>query len=173
MSRSARANVALARQLGIRITEDAGPRGIEDLQRIAGSVVAGETGADAPDTQRLLPLLHAPGRGGIFFADDGSELLAAAAIVHFGARASLLVAAADSLIAEAPAPALLQFEVMRRAKARHCLEYDLGTLSARLGAFGGIASARVGPVDIVFAPTAYERFTAGGRASVGVPGPGR
>ena len=159
MSRSARASIALARQLGIRISEDAGPQGIADLRRLAERAVAVETGADTPDTERLLPLLQVAGRGGILFAEDGSERLAGAALVHFGARATLLVAAADSLVADAPAPALLQFEVMRRAKARHCQEYDLGVLSTRLGAFGGVTGSRVGPIDIVFSPAAYERST--------------
>lgn len=159
MARSARASVALARQLGIRITEDAGPEGIADLRRLVERSVAVETGMDAPDAERLLPLLQVGGHGGILFAEDGTERLAGAALVHFGARASLLVAAADSLVADAPAPALLQFEMMRRAKVRHCQEYDLGALSSRLAAFGGVARPRVGPVDIVLSPAAYERFT--------------
>ena len=160
MSRSARASVALARQLGLRIAEDAGPGGIQDLHTLAAGAAAMGTGAAAPDTLRLLPLLHSAGRGGIFFAEDGIRRVAVAAIVQFGARATLLMTAADSLIAEAPAPALLQFEIMRRTKARHCLEYDLGPHSARLRPFGGIAQARIGPIDIVFSPSAYERRAA-------------
>ena len=168
MSRTARASVALARQLGLRITEDGGPRGVNDLRRLVERTVVTETGAETPDAERLLPLLQDTRHGGIFFAEDGEERLAGAAILQFGARATLLVAAADSLVADAPAPALLQFEVMRRAKAHHCQEYDLGRLSTQFGTFGGASRTQVGPIDIVFSPTPYERFSRAGPEGSGL-----
>ena len=77
-----------------------------------------------------------------------------------GNPADLATWKAQARAGEAPAPALLQFEIMRRAKARRCLEYDLGDLGGRLGTLGGVTAQQVGPIDIVFSAAAYERSAA-------------
>lgn len=163
-----RSRIALARQLRIRTSEETGPAGVEALLAMVEGEAPNSTGAPTSDASRLLPLLHSPGRGGIFFAEDGITRLAGAATVHFGNRATLLLAAAAVSVPDAPAAALLQFEVMRRAKHRHCLEYDLGSLSGQSRLFEGIGGPSrdlVGTVDIILDAGAHAAFRSKERTS--------
>ena len=173
MAPATRSLIALARQLGLAIEEDATDHGIADLIRIAGRSGVRSTGIRAPDTERLLPLLRTPGRGGIFFAADGSERLAGAAVVVFGGRATLIVACAVDAARQALAPTLLQFEMMRRMRGRHCATYDLGEFATRGTLFEGLGGERrtlVPPLDLILDASTYAafpRYQGGASVSVG------
>jgi hypothetical protein len=164
MAPATRAQIALARQLGLTISEDSTDHGIADLVRLAGRSGVRSTGLRSPDTVRLLPLLHLPGRGGIFFAEDAGTRLAGAAVLTFGARATLLVACAVDAARQSLAPALLQFEVMRRMRGRHCALYDLGEFATRGPLFeglGGERTERVPTLDLVLDAAAYAAVAGG------------
>ena len=153
MTPETRGQIALGRRLGLQVSEDASDRGIEDLLRLS-DVDAFRT----PEAVQLLPLLRQPGHGGIFFAEDGGTRLAGAAVVTFGGRATLLLAGAGGATAQGLAPTFLQFEIMRRMKARHGNRYDLvttGDLHGLLAGLGGESQRLVGPLDIVFDQVSY------------------
>lgn len=158
MAPTARAHIALARRLGLRVAEDAGDRGMEDLFRLAG-----EGPPLTHDLSRLLPLLRRPGCGGIFFAEDRGARLAGAAVVTFGGGATLVLDGTVGMGVQAPAATFLQFELMRRLKARHCHRYHLPGPALQLPrceALGASSRALMPPVDIVFDPAAYADFAA-------------
>lgn len=158
MAPAVRARIAIARQLGVRVIEDAGERGIDALLRLSEEATA----PPGPEVLQLLPYLRLPGRGGIFFVEDGEERLAGAAIVTFGNQATLLHSVARDPAGQGPTPTFLQFEMMRRAKARHCHHYDLTAPAGRtdaLDGLGGEIRRFIPAIDIVFDTVSYASFS--------------
>ncbi|HTK56103.1 MAG TPA: peptidoglycan bridge formation glycyltransferase FemA/FemB family protein, partial [Gemmatimonadales bacterium] len=111
--------------------------------------------------------------GTLYFAELGDRRLAAAITIHCGGRATYFFGASHPEGREHMAPYLLQFEMMRRAKARHCAWYDLWGIAPRDAPghrwaaisefklkFGGRRLSLVPTLDLVLDRDRYQAYRA-------------
>ncbi len=127
MKPKGRYNIHLARRHGVTVSEDRSARGLADFVRIhADTARRREIDAKSPGYfGRLLSLLSLRRQIGIFFAEYQGRRLATALVVHFGRRATYFYGGSLDEDRHLMAPYLLQFEILRHAKAKGCECYDL------------------------------------------------
>jgi GNAT acetyltransferase-like protein len=159
MAPVARSHIALGRRFGLTVTEDWTEGGVTDLLDMmrVGRKRDPQWPAIEVELTRAIPQLLQRRQGMLCFAEDGGTRLAGAMVVHFGPRATCIAAGALQEGRQVIAPTLLQFEMMRRAKAHGCTWYEapVGGITLDLG---GAPDALTPPLDIVFDPQGYEAF---------------
>jgi lipid II:glycine glycyltransferase (peptidoglycan interpeptide bridge formation enzyme) len=173
MKPKGRYNIRLAQRHGVRVVEDQSERGVRDFFNIYSRTV-GRQGLDLKPLdyfRKLVAILCARGQVSIFFAEYRARRLATALVVYFGRSATYFFGGSLAVHRRVMAPYLLQFEIMRCAKARGCDWYDLWGV-APLGAtddpwedisvfkrkFGGMELNLVPTLDYVYDRAAYELY---------------
>lgn len=175
MKQKGRYSVRVAQRHGVSVVEGTSGRDIEDFLAIYGETAARQ-GLDAKPPeyfQALVPMLSSLGRGSVFFAEHQGERLAAAVVVRFGRRATYFFGGSLGSRRHVMAPYLLQFEIMRWAKALGCEWYDLWgvapegepdhpwrSISVFKRKFGGQEVGLVPTLDYVYDPAAYDGYLA-------------
>jgi len=175
MKPKGRYNIRLARRHGVRVVEDLSERGVSDFYKIYGRTAARQKIDLKPHSyfRKLVEILSARGQVSIFFAEYHGRRIATAFVVYFGRRATYFFGGSFALHRRVMAPYLLQFEIMRDAKAKGCDWYDLWGVAPR-GAthdqwenisvfkrkFGGVELNLVPTLDYVYDRTAYDRYIA-------------
>jgi peptidoglycan pentaglycine glycine transferase (the first glycine) len=175
MKPKGRYNVGVARRYGVSVVEDVSPQGIQDFLDIYAETFdrKGLHRLDADYFHTLIPMLSAAERGSIFFAEHEGTRLATALVIYFGRMATYYHGGSRAIHRNVMAPYLLQFEIMRRAKARGCQCYDLfgvapqGELSTGWTdisvfkrKFGGRELRLVPTLEHIYDPTAYQEWQA-------------
>ncbi len=178
MKPKGRYNVRIARRHGVSVIEDTSDQGLADFLRIyKRTVVRQRIDAKPPGYFRtLLGILSDRRQVSIFFAEYRGRRLAAALVVYFGRRATYFFGGSLVVQRRLMAPYLLQFEIMRRAKARGCEWYDLWgvapegatddpwhDISVFKRKFGGLELNLVPTLDHVYDPEAYDHYVASTR----------
>ncbi len=173
MKPKGRYNIGVARRYGVSIVEDASPQGIEDFIKIYNATIHRKnlTRKDPDYFRTFVPMLSASGRGSVFFAQYQGERLAAAIVVYFGRMATYFQGGSLPVHRNVMAPYLLQFEIMRKAKALGYRCYDLmgvtpagepsdgwTDISIFKRKFGGREVRLVPALDYVYDPAAYEEW---------------
>lgn len=173
MKPKGRYNVRVARRHGVTVSEDCSAQGLADFVRIHGATARRkDIDAKSPGYfSRLLSMLSFRRRISILFAEHRGRRLATALVVYFGRRATYLFGGSLAEDRHLMAPYLLQFESLRRAKARGCECYDFwgvappgGTgsswhaLSVFKRKFGGHELRLVPTLDRVFDRAAYADY---------------
>ena len=173
MKPKGRYNIRIARKHGVSIVEDASDQGIADFLGIYGvTAIRQRTQAKLPGYFKALVSKLSPRQQvSIFFAEHQGRRLAAAIVVYFGRRATYFFGGSLALHRHVMAPYLLQFEIMRSAKARGCEWYDLWgiapgnrpddpwhdiTIFKRK--FGGVEINLVPTLDYIYDPTVYAHY---------------
>jgi lipid II:glycine glycyltransferase (peptidoglycan interpeptide bridge formation enzyme) len=171
MRKNGRYNVRVARKHGVVVVEDNSAQGLADFVRIRRRTVKrqGIEGKPPSYFRSMLSELGQPGRASLFFAEYRGRRLATALVVTFGRRATYFFGGSLALYRHVKAPDLLNFEIMRKAKASGCEWYDLWgvapsdqpghswqQISAFKRKFGGVGVELVPTLD----SAAYERFRA-------------
>jgi hypothetical protein len=164
MGTSARAESALARQLGLAAVEDLTEQGVKDylaLRRPSGPTNGGRH-LDEDQIIGLVEHFRAHRDGTLLFAEDGPTRLAGLIAVFLGGRAALIDSAAPHPSQRSVARTFLHYELMRRARMRHCTWYDVGPVSedprAPERALGGELIRPVPPFEVLLDPEGYEEF---------------
>jgi lipid II:glycine glycyltransferase (peptidoglycan interpeptide bridge formation enzyme) len=127
MKPKGRYNIGVARRYGVAVTEDVSPSGVADFIDIYTETFARKAlhALDPDYFQTLIPIILPQKRGSIFFAEYQGIRLATALVVFFGDMATYYYGGSRDQHRNIMAPYLLQFEIMRRAKALGCHCYDL------------------------------------------------
>jgi lipid II:glycine glycyltransferase (peptidoglycan interpeptide bridge formation enzyme) len=178
MKPKGRYNIRLAQRHGVTVVEDLSERGIRDFFNIYSRTVARQRLDLKPLAyfRKLVAILRARGNVSIFFAEYQARRLATALIVYFGRTATYFFGGSLAVHRRVMAPYVLQFEIMRRAKARGCEWYDLWGVAPQ-GAtndqwqdisvfkrkFGGVELNLVPTLDYVYDRAAYEQYATGAR----------
>lgn len=170
-----RYNIHLAQRHGVSVVEDPSDQGVEDFLKIYQETKSrhGLRGKDPSYFRTLVPMLTALHRGSVFFAEYQGTRLAAAVVVYFGRRATYFFAGSLASARGVKAPHLLNFEIMRRAKAMGHEWYDLWgvapandpdhpwqNISVFKRSFGGQELDLVPTLDYVYDPAAYGDYVA-------------
>ncbi len=181
MKPKGRYNIRIARRHGVSVVEDTSDRGLADFLRIyKRTVIRQRIDAKAPGYFRtLLGILLERRQVSIFFAELAGRRLAAALVVYFGRRATYFFGGSLLAHRRVMAPYLLQFEIMRSAKARGYEWYDLWgvapegatddpwiRISVFKRKFGGLELNLVPTLDYVYDQKAYDRYVARMREAV-------
>lgn len=175
MKPKGRYNIRVAQKHGVSVVEDTTPRGLEDFLGIYAETAArqGIEAKPARYFQKLVGLLSSSRQVSIYFAEHRRTRLASALVVYFGRRATYFFGGSLVLDRGVMAPYLLQFEIMRDARARGCEWYDLWGIARDdrpddpwrqitdfKRKFGGVAIHLVPTLDRVFEPAAYDQYCA-------------
>lgn len=175
MKPKGRYNIRVAQRHGVTVVEDTSREGVADFLRIYKEMTARQgIGGKQPDYfGRLVAILKSRNRGEVLFAEYQGTRLGAVVAVYFGARATYFFGGSADDHRNVMAPYLLHFEIMRRAKARGHLWYDLwgvapanepnhrwSGISEFKRKFGGVEVNLVPTLDCVYDPAAYERYIA-------------
>ncbi|MGC8874715.1 MAG: lipid II:glycine glycyltransferase FemX [Chloroflexia bacterium] len=173
MKQKTRYNIRLAERHGVRVR----PGGVEDLPAFYG--LYQETGRRDGFLTRPYsyyravwqPFLEA-GLGQLFLAEHEGQLLAGVLVFRFGPTAWYMYGASASEKRERMPNHLLQWAVMRWAKAQGCTTYDLWGAPERLdktdplwgvyrfkSGFGGQFVAQIGAYDYPVRPVLYAATT--------------
>ena len=173
MKQNGRYNIRVAQRYGITIVEDTSDQGLADFLSIYRAMTTRqELEPKPPDYfETLINLLSSFKKGSVFFAEYQGTRLATALVVYFGRTASYFFGASLDEHRQVKAPDFLQFEMMRRAKARGCDWYDFWgiapanqpnhpwqTFSGFKRKFGGSEFTLVPTLDYIYDPSAYNRF---------------
>src|SRR3954469_2741141 len=119
----------------------------------------------------LISMFLPPERGSVFFAEYQGVRLATALVVYFGSTATYWYGGSRAIHRNVMAPYLLQFEIMRKAKALGCQYYDLfgitpqnepsngwTDISAFKRKFGGQEIRLVPTLEYIHDPIAYQEW---------------
>jgi lipid II:glycine glycyltransferase (peptidoglycan interpeptide bridge formation enzyme) len=173
MKPKGRYNIGVARRYGVSIVEDASPQGIEDFLNICAETFARKNldGRDPSYFYDLISILSALERGSVFFAEYQATRLATALVVYFGRTATYYYGGSRTSHRNVMAPYLLQFEIMRKAKAFGCQRYDLfgvapqselsngwTDISVFKRKFGGQELRFVPSLEYIYNPVAYQEW---------------
>jgi lipid II:glycine glycyltransferase (peptidoglycan interpeptide bridge formation enzyme) len=175
MKPKGRYNIHLAQRHGVSVIEDTSDQGLADFLRIYGRMAGRkEIAAKPPGYFRTLFSLLLPRRQiSIFFAEYRGRRLSGALVVYFGRRATYFFGGSLAVHRCVMAPYLMQFEIMRSAKARGCEWYDLWgfdpgnepdhpwrNISVFKAKFGGGVQYLVPTLDYVYDAAAYDDYVA-------------
>ena len=178
MKPKGRYNIRVAQRHGVAIVEDTSEKGLADFLRVYRRMAGRQKiGAKPPSYFRAMVALLSSGRKiSIFFAEYQGRRLATALVVYFGQTATYFFGGSLALHRDVMAPYLLQFEIMRRAKARRYDWYDLWgiapegkpddpwhDISVFKRKFGGLEINLVPTLDYVYDLTAYDHYVASER----------
>jgi lipid II:glycine glycyltransferase (peptidoglycan interpeptide bridge formation enzyme) len=173
MKPKGRYNVRVARRHGVRVVEDNSHQALLDFIRIHRRTAERQKLDHFSPRyfQNLLTEFASRRKIALFFAEYGGRRLATALVVTCGRRATYLFGGSLVLHRRVMAPYLLQFEIMRWAKARGCDWYDLWGVAPpdqqdhawkQISDFkrklGGVEVQLVPTLDCVYDAVAYERF---------------
>jgi lipid II:glycine glycyltransferase (peptidoglycan interpeptide bridge formation enzyme) len=173
MKPKGRYNIGVAQRYGVSVVEDVSPQGVEDFLNICAETFARKD-LDKPDADyfhELISTLSASECGSVFFADYQGTRLATALVVYFGRTATYYYGGSRAIHRNVMAPYLLQFEIMRKAKALGCQYYDLfgitpqnepsngwTDISAFKRKFGGQEIRLVPTLEYIYDPIAYQEW---------------
>jgi len=173
MKQKGRYSLGVAQRYGVSVVEDASQQGIEDFLNIYRETFD-RKGLDAHDAEyfhALIPRLSAPEHGNIYFAEYQGMRLATALVLYSGHMATYFYGGSRAVHRNVMAPYMLQFEIMRRAKARGCQCYDLfgvtpqneprdgwTDISIFKRKFGGRELRFVPTLEYIYDPTAYQAW---------------
>ncbi len=173
MKPKGRYNVRVAQRHGVTVVEDASEQGLADFVSIHEKTAARQGIQAKPPRyfRTLVDILSSLQRGSIFFAEYEGTRLAVAVVVYFGGRATYFFGGSLDVHRHVMAPYVLQFEAMRRSKARGHEWYDLWGISPKdepghpwqriavfKHMFGGVEINLVPTLDLVYDQAAYERY---------------
>lgn len=173
MKPKGRYNIGVARRYGVSVVEDVSAQGIEDFLNIYEETFARKDmdGLDHDYFHTLIPMLSALGRGSVFFAEYQGTRLATALVVYFARTATYHHGGSRAIYRNVMAPYLLQFEIMRKAKALNCQCYDLfgitpqnepsdgwTDISVFKRKFGGQELRLVPTLEYIYDPIAYQEW---------------
>jgi len=181
MKPKGRYNIGVARRYGVSITEDTSTQGIEDFLNICEEMYSlkslGEFDCDF--FHELISMLSPPERGSVFFAEYQGVRLATALVVYFGSTATYWYGGSRAIYRNVMAPYLLQFEIMRKAKALGCRYYDLFGVAPQGNGhsswtgfstfkrkFGGRELRRVPTLEYIYDPVGYREWEVWHRRSL-------
>jgi peptidoglycan pentaglycine glycine transferase (the first glycine) len=173
MKPKGRYNIGVARRYGVLVTEDTSTQGIEDFLSICEETYArnnlGEV--DRRYFHGLIPMFSTSVQGSVFFAEYQGVRLATALVVYFGRTATYWYGGSRAIHRNVMAPYLLQFEIMRKAKALGCRYYDLFGIAPQSKGhsswtdfsifkrkFGGQELRRVPTLEYIYDPAAYREW---------------
>jgi peptidoglycan pentaglycine glycine transferase (the first glycine) len=157
----------------VSVVEDVSPQGIGDFVNIYKETFArkGLRGLNPNYFHTLVPMLAASERGSIFFAEYQGMRLATALVLYFGRTATYYHGGSRAIHRNVMAPYLLQFEIMRKAKALGCQSYDLFGVSLQgepsngwtdisifKRKFGGRELRLVPTLEYIYDPAAYREW---------------
>lgn len=175
MGRPARAEAALARQLGLTAVEDLSDQGIADylaLRRPSGPTTGGRPLEEA-QLIAIIEHFRMSRDGTLLFAEDGPNRLAGVVAIFLGGRLALVDAAAPHPARRSVARTFLHFELMRLGRTRHCTWYDVGPVAddpkAPERSLGGELVRPIPPFEVFLDPDVYEDFLR--RKGVDLPPP--
>jgi lipid II:glycine glycyltransferase (peptidoglycan interpeptide bridge formation enzyme) len=173
MKPKGRYNVRVAHKHGVVVVEDNSNQGLADFIRIQRRTAKRQGMAVKPPRyfRAMLAELAAEQMLSLHFAEFRGRRLATALVISFGRRATYFYGGSLVLHREVMAPYALQFEIMRKAKAAGCEQYDLWgiappgqpdhpwqPISEFKRKFGGTELQFVPTLDLVLDATAYARF---------------
>ena len=182
MKPKGRYNIGVAQRYGVLITEDTSTQGVEDFLNICEEMYARKSLGefDRNFFRELVPMFSTSERGSVFFAEYQGVRLATALVVYFGRTATYWYGGSRAIHRNVMAPYLLQFEIMRKAKARGCRCYDLfgvtpqsegfsswTNFSVFKRKFGGRELRRVPTLEYIYDPVAYREWEVWHRRSLG------
>lgn len=127
MKPKGRYNVGLAQRHGVKVVEDASPKGLEDFLTLYHETVARQQIQQRTQSyfDSLMAMLTELNQGSIFFAEYAGVRIATVLTVHFGRRVTYFYGGSTEQYRQVMAPYLLHFEIMLWAKARGYEWYDL------------------------------------------------
>jgi lipid II:glycine glycyltransferase (peptidoglycan interpeptide bridge formation enzyme) len=175
MKRNGRYNIRVAQKHGVSVVEDKSERGLADFLAIyAETAVRQKMNAKPPEYfEALLNTLSSAQKGSVFFAEYQGRRLAAAIVVYFARKATYLFGASLATHRQVKAADVLQFEIMRRARARGYEWYDLWGIAPEDAPthpwwdfsmfkrkFGGQEFNIVPTLDYIYDPASYEQYVA-------------
>lgn len=160
MKPKGRYNIRIAERHGVRVYEDTSAAGLERFlhlhtQTYARHRIAGYTQSYF---RTLLSMMQVRRRISLFFAEHDGQPLATALVVFFARRATYFFGGSLAEKRNVMAPYALHFEIMRRARERGCVTYDLWGVSpatAPEGSWQGISAfkRKFGGTEIHLVPT--------------------
>jgi peptidoglycan pentaglycine glycine transferase (the first glycine) len=168
-------NIRVAQRHNVSVTQDTSEQGLRDFLRIYKRTAIRQCiGMKPPGYFRLLVSMLLPlEQVELFFAEHQGRRLAAALVIYFGSRATYLYGGSLALRRRVMASYLLQYEIMRRAKAMGYEWYDLWgiapaneldhpwrEISVFKRKFGGTELNLVPTLDYVYDPAAYGHYVA-------------
>lgn len=179
MHSKTRYNVRLADRKGVTIRFSKDERDLNHFFTLASDVSSRSSFRFHPDEyyKAMLNVLGSSDMFEVAIAEHEGQVLAAHLIVYAGEVATYVHGASSSAKRSLMAPALLQWETMRRAKDKGCLLYDLfGVAPDGAGSdhpwsgitrfkegFGGRRVSLIGAFDLVLNEGLYTIFTAARR----------
>jgi peptidoglycan pentaglycine glycine transferase (the first glycine) len=173
MKPKGRYNIRVAQKHGVLVVEDNSAQGVADFIRIQQRTAKRQRLAVKPPRyfRAMLAELAAAQMLSLHFAEYRGRRLATALVITFGQRATYFYGGSLVLHREVMAPYVLQFEIMRKAKAAGCEQYDLWgiappgqpdhpwqPISEFKRKFGGTELQFVPTLDLVLDRAAYARF---------------
>jgi lipid II:glycine glycyltransferase (peptidoglycan interpeptide bridge formation enzyme) len=165
MKPKGRYNIGRAQRYGVSVVEDVSLHGIADFVAIYRETFArkGRHGRSSGYFHELIPALLAVERGSIFFAEYQGTRIATALVVYSGRTATYYYGGSRAIHRNVMAPYLLHFEIMRTAKRRGCLSYDLFGVTPQGGPSDGwqdisIFKRKFGGRDVRFVPTLEQIY---------------
>lgn len=184
MHHKTRYNIRLAQKKGVTVRFSKDERDVEHFLRLARAVHGRGKFSYHPDEyyKAMVEVLGRAGMCEIALAEYQGDVLAAHIIVYFGTTATYAHGASSSKLREVMAPNLLQWETIKRAKARGYTQYDFfgvapqsaagtagqaphpwaGVTRFKLG-FGGRRIDYIGAYDLVLSDGMYHVFNAARR----------
>ena len=170
MHQKGRYNIRVAERHGVA----AGPSSNLDTFSRLYQETAKRDGFSPRGSEYFQDFLHMVPGATLFIASKNKTPLAAAIVVFYGEVASYLYGASSTQDRQVMAPYLLHWEIIKEAKRRGCLRYDLGEVPPvdqpnhplkGLGEFkmkfGGETIHLLGSWDKVFRPLWYNVFRVG------------
>jgi len=173
MKPKGRYNIGVAQRHGVSVIEDTSAQGLADFQRLYEETAERQRIEPKPPDyfEELMSAAGADGHGSLFFAEHRGTRLATALVLFFGERATYFYGGSSDRDRHVMAPYLLHFEIMRKAKARGHLWYDLWGVappddpdhpwcgfSAFKAKFGGTLIRLVATLDYVYDGDAYQEY---------------
>ncbi|WP_336490613.1 lipid II:glycine glycyltransferase FemX [Methylobacterium nigriterrae] len=173
MKPKGRYNIGVAHRHGVSVVEDTSAQGIESFLELYEETFSRKhrTALSRRYFQKLIPLLSAPERGSIFFAEYRGERLATALVTYFGRTATYYHGGSRAVHRNVMAPYLLHFAIMRNAKSRGCHCYDLfgvtpqdepsdgwSDISAFKRKFGGRELRLTPTLELIYNPVGYQEW---------------
>lgn len=168
MHQKTRYNIRLAEKKGVAIGEVTAPsdRDWQEFSRLM-SLTGSRDGFRVHSLAHYRRMVEkSQGSIRLWFATYGGEAVAAGIFAFWSSHAGYLHGASDSKHRRLMAPHLLQWTVIRQAKARGQKEYDFygidetkwpGVSRFKLG-FGGQRRHYAGTYDLVFRPVSYKLY---------------
>ncbi|ACL63141.1 lipid II:glycine glycyltransferase FemX [Methylobacterium nodulans] len=173
MKPKGRYNIRVAQRYGVSVVEDVSSKGIEDFLAVYRETFdrRRKDGRSSGYFHNLIPRLLAADRGSIFFSEYQGTRIATALVVYSGRMATYYYGGSRDVHRNVMAPYLLHFEIMRTAKSRGCLSYDLFGVTPQ-GApsdgwqnfsifkrkFGGREVRFVPTLEHIYDPAAYQEW---------------